>query len=124
MPTGVRSTFPGTNGGLLQSSHESVKEDIPAMEMSDEIDATDLLMARQVGDKKRNPDCAAQISYEVADTRDLVIVLLAHTDVRKRADGNKDQGNADDLENPHPDYSAEVNVERDAHHPEHAHRSQ
>ena len=71
------------------------------MEMRDEIDTTDLVMARQVGDKKRNPDCAAQIPCEVPDTRYLVIVLLAHTDVRKRADGNKDQRNAHDLEKGH-----------------------
>src|SRR5271166_2540758 len=92
--------------------------------MRNEIDATDLLMTCQVGDEKRDSDCAAQISHEVADARDLVIVLLAHANVRKRADGNKDQRNAHDLENPHPDDSAEVNVERNAHHPEHAYRSQ
>jgi hypothetical protein len=41
---------------LLQTSHEAVKEDIPAMEMRYEIDATDLLMTRQVGDEERDPN--------------------------------------------------------------------
>jgi len=80
----------GVNGGLLQPCHKAVKKDIAGIEMGNEINATDLPMAGQIRNKKRNSNRTAQVAYEVADAGDLVIVLPAHADVRKRADRNED----------------------------------
>src|SRR5260370_14152403 len=124
MLTCPRGANPAADCGLLHSCKESFKEDIPTMEMRHEIDAADLAMARKVRDQKRCADRTAQVAHEVADSGDLVVVLLAHADVGERADWYEDQGQSNHLKDAHPDYGGEVYIRRNAHHPEHAHRGQ
>src|SRR5260370_6991711 len=93
---------PGVDCGLLHPSKETVKEDIPTVEMRHEIDAADLAMTRKVRNQKRCADRTAQVANEVADAGDLIVVLLAHANVGERADRGEDRGQSTHPKDPHP----------------------
>ncbi len=92
------------------------------MKMRHKVHTADLSMTSQARDHERNTDCAAQISDEVADTGNLVVVSLSRADVRERTYRDKGQRQPDDLADVHPNHGLEVDIWRNVHHPELADR--
>src|SRR3954449_3852119 len=102
MMSRIGNAAAAANGRLLDCRQVAIEKNVSMMKMRSEIDAANLTAALQARDQERYSDGAAEVAHEVAHPGNLVIVFPPHTDVRQRANGNKDQRQADDLEHAHP----------------------
>lgn len=66
--------------------------------MSGERISMDLPLPDDEIAQQRNADCASEVAHEIADARDLIKLLSRYADIVQRADGDKDERDANHLD--------------------------